>query len=365
MNKRDYYEVLGISKGADKKEIKKAYRALAKKYHPDKNSSPDAEKTFKEAQEAYDVLGDDQKRKAYDQYGHAGTQGFGGGGGYGGGGFDFSGGGFGGDDLGDIFNQFFRGQGFGGFSQGRSGSRRRDVRGNDLEILLTISFEDSIFGTEKTIKYNRKNPCEDCKSTGAKNGTSKKTCSQCNGTGVVRQVQNTFIGQIQTQVVCPSCHGAAEIIDEECQTCSGKGHKEEETEFKIKIPKGIPDGVTLRFRGQGDAGEHGGETGDLYINVEITAHDDFDRRGDDIYIEKTIDVVTATLGGEIEIPSVEGEIKMKIPSGTQPEKVFKLSGKGGPKFKGDGNGDQYVKINIEIPTKLSRSEKKIWEKLKS
>lgn len=363
MSKRDYYEVLGVSKNADKKEIKQAYRELVKKYHPDKNSSPEAETKFKEVQEAYDILSDEQKRSSYDQFGHAGTQGFGGYGGNGGygayaNGFDFG-------NINDIFSQFF-GEDFAGtqgygFNTSQRQSKR--TRGSDIEANLNISFEEAVFGIEKTLTYKRKIQCNHCNGTGAKNGTSKTKCSQCNGTGQVTRVQNTFIGQIQTRSVCPTCNGQGETIDEKCPHCT-HGINEENAEFKIKVPHGIPDGVTLRFRGKGNAGKNGGDYGDLFININVAPHDSFERRGDDIYMEYEIDAITATLGDVVQVPTVHGEVKLKIPAGTQNGKVFKLSGKGGPRFRGGGNGDQYTQIKILIPTKLNREQKRLWEELK-
>lgn len=367
MNKKDYYEVLGVTKGADKKEIKKAYRKLAKEFHPDRNKASDAEEKFKEVQEAYEVLSDEDKRKAYDQFGHAGTQGFGGAGGFGG----FGGGGFQGNvdyqDINDIFSQFF-GQGvdfgFGGFGR-REAQRNGQTRGNDIEGTITITFNDAIFGTEKTFTYRRKSTCDKCNGNGAKNGTSIKSCSKCGGKGYVNHIQSTFLGSIQTQVVCPECGGDGQVVQETCEKCNGKGNIETDEDFKIKIPHGIPDGVTLRFKGRGQAGNKGGPAGDLFINIEVEAHEVFERRGDDIYMEKEIDVVTATLGGEIEIPTVEEKVKLKIPQGTQSHKVFKLTGKGAPKFRGSGNGDQYIKVIVKIPEKLTREQKQLWEELKN
>ncbi|MBD3362934.1 molecular chaperone DnaJ [Candidatus Dojkabacteria bacterium] len=365
MEKNDYYETLGVDKNATKKDIKKAYRRLVKKYHPDKNQSPEAEDKFKEVQEAYEVLNDDQKRKAYDQYGHAGTQGFSG--------FGQSGGyNYGGnyEDLNDILNQFFGGfNNFGGFS-GFSGSpfqkqrRKAGIRGSDVEVTLNIDFLEAVFGSEKNIVYQRKIQCDKCKGTGAKEGTSKKTCDTCQGKGVVTNVKNTFIGQIRTQSICPECNGAREIIDEPCEKCNGQGIEQVKEDFKIKIPPGIPDGVVLKFREKGNAGKNGGNSGDLYINIEVSPHEIFERRGDDIYIEQEIDVMTAILGGSIEVPTVHGDIEMKIPAGTQPNKVFKLSERGGIRFKNGGKGDQYVKIVVNIPKNLNKKQKKKLEEFK-
>jgi molecular chaperone DnaJ len=362
MAKRDYYEVLGLTKSATAQEIKKAYRKLAKELHPDRNKAADAEEKFKELQEAYEVLSDDQKRSAYDQYGFAGTQGFGGAGDTGGfGGYtDFSNANFG--DLGDLFSSFFGGN-FGGFDFG--GAPRSDgrTRGSDIESTIRIEFLEAVFGVEKTITYKRKNTCETCKGTGAKDG-QKVTCHECGGRGQVVRVQKTIFGNIQTVTTCPVCGGTGQEIKEKCPTCHGEGRVDSTENFTLNIPAGIPDGVTLRFTGRGNVGQNGGATGDLYITVEVNPHPRLERRGDDIYLDQEVDVVTATLGGEVKIPTVSGEIGMKIPAGTQPERVLRLSGKGGPKFKGGGHGDQYVRIKVKIPEKLSREQKRKWEDLR-
>jgi molecular chaperone DnaJ len=361
MEKRDYYEVLGVPKGSSKQEIKSAYRRLVKEYHPDRNKAADAEGKFKEVQEAYEVLSDERKKAAYDQYGHAGTQGFGGGG------FDpsgFSGGGFDMGDFGsinDIFEQFFGGN-FGGFSQ-RGAARPQQSRGEDLEFNLKVKFMDAVFGTEETIRYKRRVNCKSCKGTGAKNGSSVQKCSQCGGAGQVRQVQSTILGNFQSIVTCPACHGTGTIVKEPCPDCSGHGTINTTEDFKITIPKGIPDGVTLRFKEKGNAGNKGGAYGDLYINVEVQEHETLEKRGDDIYIDLEIDASEAVLGSEKEILTVHGKDILKVPAGTQPEAVIRLSGKGAPRFKGNGNGDQYIKIIIKIPKRLTKSQKALWEKL--
>lgn len=372
MAKRDYYEVLGISKSASKAEIKKAYRKLAKELHPDRNKAVDAEEKFKEVKEAYEVLSDEQKRSAYDQFGHAGTEGFGGAGnGFGGasgfGGFENMG-----DmsDLNDIFQQFFGG-GFSGFDfsgarQGNGSVRRNTAtRGADLEVNLKILFMDAVFGTRKTINYKRQNTCSKCNGSGAEKDSDKKTCETCKGQGQVIKVQQAFLfGSVRTAVVCPDCHGEGEVITKKCAKCNGEGRIEGTEQFTLKIPPGIPDGVTLRFKDRGNAGKKGGNFGDLYINIEIEPDERFERRGNDIYSEMEIDTATAALGDKIPVPTVHGDIKLKIPAGTQPEKVFKLSDKGGPKFQGRGNGDHYVKIKVHVPEKISSVEKQLWEQLK-
>jgi molecular chaperone DnaJ len=354
MAQRDYYEVLGITKNADKSEIKKAYRKLAKEFHPDRNKEAGAEDKFKEVQTAYEVLSDDQKREAYDKYGFAGTQGFEGLGGMGG--FeDFAGG-----DLGDLLGQMFGGA-FGNVS-GFSNGRPRTKRGADIEAVLKVDFSEAVFGTSKKVRYDRFEGCTHCDATGAKDG-KLKTCPTCNGSGQVSQIQNTFFGRIQTSAVCPTCEGRGKIPEATCTYCKGTGRQKKQTEFDVNIPAGIPDGVTLRFQEKGDAAEHGGVNGDLYVSIEVTPHPRLERRGDDIYLDQDISVTMAVLGGEVTIPSVSGELKMKVPAGTQPGKVLKLSDKGGPKFRGKGNGDQYIRLHIKVPTKLSGKQRELYEQL--
>ena len=273
MNKRDYYEVLGLSKGASKQEIKTAYRKFAKQYHPDRNKAADAETKFKEVQEAYEVLSDEHKKAAYDQYGHAGTQSFGGGGASGYGGYgDFSG--FDSGDFGsinDIFEQFFGGS-FGGFNSSAS-TNRGPRRGADLEVTLKIKFEEAVFGAEKSILYNRKVVCDKCGGSGAKSKSSIVTCSSCHGKGKITQVQRTFLGNFQTITTCPTCNGTGQMIKEVCENCGGHGIMSSDQEFKIKIPQGIPDGVTLKFREMGNGGAKGGTYGDLFITIEVKEHE--------------------------------------------------------------------------------------------
>ncbi len=359
---RDYYEVLGVEKGASKTDIKKAYRQLAKKYHPDVNKSNDAEEKFKEVQEAYEILSDDQKRTAYDQYGHAGTSGFGAGGFEGfPGASDFSGADFSGfgdfSDIGSIFDSFFGG----GFS--RSRNRQRAAKGQDIQVKLELDFEEAIFGNDKSIEYKRKIYCKECNGSGAKNGESMETCSQCKGSGRITRVQRSFIGTIQTQSICPACKGQGKIIKEKCERCKGKGYIEKQEVLKFKIPKGTPDGLVLKFKERGHAGINGGGYGDLYIQIEVKPHKLFERRGDDIYLENEIDVTSAVLGDEISVPTVHGDVNIKIKPGTQSDTVLRLSGKGAPKLRGSGNGDQYVKIKVKIPKRLSKEQKSLWEQI--
>lgn len=363
MNKRDYYEVLGISKGASAKEIKSAYRKMAKQFHPDRNKAPDAETKFKEVQEAYEILSDDRKKSAYDQYGHAGTQSFGGGyqdfgGGYNGGSYDFSD--FG--SINDIFEQFFGGStGFGGFSAGGQGVR--PSRGEDLEVNIKINFLDAIFGTEKTFEYKRRVLCTKCKGTGAKDNSSFTTCSSCNGQGRVAKVQRTFLGNFQTVITCPDCQGSGKVIKEKCNSCDGKGSETTIEKFTIKIPQGIPDGVTLRFKEKGNSGKKGGNYGDLFVNIEIRPHESLERKGDDIFSTMKITPAEAVLGTQKPLETVHGRDEINIPSGTQPEAVIKMQGKGGPKFKGSGLGDHYVRIIVDIPKKVTKEQKELWNKI--
>lgn len=357
---RDYYEVLGVDKGASKDEIKKAYRNLAKQYHPDRNKAADAADKFKEATAAYEVLMDDQKRTAYDQYGFAGTQGFGGGGGFGdfggfGGGFNSAEFGF--DDFGDIFSSFFGG--------GVSKSRKREQRGADLSMKLDVSFMDALFGAEKKISYQRKIVCDECLGSGGLKGKKAEQCSTCHGSGKVTKLQKTILGNIQTVTECNVCNGTGETHAEKCDKCHGHGTIDHHEVISIKIPKGTPDGLTLRFSAKGNAGVRGAAYGDLYLEIEVKEHEIFERVGDDIYMDLKIPVTIAVLGGEISVPTVHGDVNVKIPAGTQPEKVLRLKEKGAPKFKHDSMGDHYLRIKIDIPTKLSRNEKDLWEKLHS
>jgi molecular chaperone DnaJ len=363
MSKRDYYEVLGISKSASKEEIKKAYRKLAKEYHPDKNKSEGAETKFKEVQEAYEILSDDQKKTAYDQYGFAGTQayntsGFNG--------FNSSNGftNFNSDfgDLGDLLGNFFGGS-FAGFG-GSSRQSRVNGRGSDLEYSVKVEFMEAVFGAEREIEYSRDVECHSCNGTGSRDGKTK-VCPVCGGSGQVRKVQNTFFGSMQVVSTCSECQGSGKVISEKCETCKGSGIEKVKDKLKVKIPKGLPDGVTLRFAGKGNAGKMAGGYGDLYLTFEVKQHSVLERRGDDIYMDLEIDVVTAVLGGEIKVPTVHGEVLMKIPSATQSGKVLRLKGKGGPKFQGNGNGDQYVKLIVVVPEKLTKNQRKLWEELRT
>ena len=361
MEKRDYYEVLGVDKKASASEIKKAYRKLVKKYHPDVNKEADAEDKFKEVQEAYEVLSDDSKRSAYDQFGHAGTAGFnpGGAGSY----SDFGGGApF---DMGDIFNTFFggnMGSGF-GFDFG-GGSRGVDNSGSDIRYRIRLSFDEAMKGGDFNVKVRREDRCEKCSGSGSKSG-KKKECSVCKGSGQSQQVRNTIFGQVAVMGVCQECGGTGFVIDDPCDVCHGSGVKDMEEGMTIKIPAGAYDGMVLRFGGGGNAGRNGGAVGDLYVEIGVDSSPKFERRGNNIYSEIDISVYTAVLGDVVNVETIFEDVKLKIPKGTQPGTIFKLKGKGVPLFNSPKDrGDHYVRVNIEIPTKLSRQEKELWEELK-
>lgn len=341
VSKRDYYEVLGVSKTATADEIKKAYRRLSKKYHPDINKEADADEKFKEVKEAYEVLSDDQARSHYDQFGHTDpNQGFGG--------ADF-GGGFGGFE--DIFNTFF----------GGGTSRRRDPnaprQGADLQFSMRISFEEAVFGKETDIEIPREETCDTCNGSGAKPGTKPETCTHCSGTGQQNVEQNTPFGRIVNRRVCQNCSGTGQQIKDKCQTCRGAGKVKKRRKIHVKVPAGIDDGQQLRVAGQGEPGVNGGPAGDLYIVFQVKDHDFFERDGDDIYCEMPITFVQAALGDEVEVPTLHGKIKLKVPSGTQTGTKFRLKGKGVPNVRGYGVGDQHIIVRIITPTKLTEKQK--------
>lgn len=359
--KRDYYEVLGVSKDSSQSEIKKAYRKLAKEYHPDHNKAPNAEEKFKEVREAYEVLSNDEKRKAYDQFGHAATEGFGAGpsgaySGFGGMPFDMG-------DLSDILNNFFGGGmgfDFGGFGGGRS--RSQQSRGADIKKNIKLSFEDAIWGKEIELEIKRDVVCEKCEGTGAK-GKKMEKCETCGGAGRVRRVQNSLLGGISIVTECPDCNGRGEKPVEKCPQCKGSGIQTETKKVKVEIPKGSYDGMILRFRHGGHSGKNGGECGDLFVELQVEPHESFERREDDIYTDVSIPVTIAVLGGEVKVPTPHGDVMMKIPSGTQPETIFRLSGKGSPRLGKKGFGDEYVRVKVDVPKRVSRKEKKLWKEL--
>lgn len=344
MSKRDYYEVLGLEKNASKEEIKKAYRKLARQYHPDVNKEPDAADKFKEAKEAYETLSNEQKRAQYDQFGHAGMdgQGFGGFGG----GQDFGG-------FGDIFDMFF----------GGGGGRRRDPnapqQGADLQYTMILDFEESIFGKETDIMIPRDEECTTCHGSGAKPGTKPKSCSHCNGSGQLNTEQNTPFGRVVNRRVCHHCNGTGKIIPEKCATCSGDGTVKKNKKIHINIPAGIDDGQQIRVAGKGEPGKNGGPAGDLYVVIQVRRHEFFTREGDNIFCELPLTFTQAALGDEVEVPTVHGKVKLKIPAGTQTGKTFRLKGKGSPNVRGYGNGDQHIKVRIVTPTKLTDRQKEL------
>lgn len=352
MAKRDYYEILGVSKSATDPEIKKAYRKLSKQYHPDINKEADADAKFKEITEAYEVLSDGNKRAAYDQYGHASTDpNFGaGGGGFGGG---FGGGGFGGGGFEDIFESFFGGGG------GRAANPNAPRQGEDLQYRMDLEFEEAIFGKETTIQYNREAECKTCHGDGAKPGTNPVTCSKCHGSGTLNVERNTPLGRVMTRQTCDVCQGTGKEIKEKCPTCYGSGHVKEKHSVKVTVPAGVEDGNQMRLNGQGEAGKNGGPYGDLYVVFRVKSSDLFDRDGSEIYYELPISFIQAALGDEIEVPTVHGKVKLKIPAGTQTGINFRLKGKGAPRLRGAGNGDQHVKIKIITPKDLSTEQKRI------
>ncbi len=363
--KRDYYEVLGVSKSASDDELKKAYRKLAKQYHPDANpdNKEDAEKKFKEVNEAYEVLSDPQKRKMYDQFGHSGPNGYG---------SDFSGfsgfdgfsggfGGFGGEgfdvDLGDIFSSFFGG--------GRSSQRRSNgpQRGNDLKVSINITFREAAFGVRKQVKVNRKEQCSTCSGTGAKPGTSAETCKACGGTGQVRTVRNTILGSMQSVRPCENCAGQGKVITNPCQTCHGTGFEKKTRTVTINIPQGIDNGNVIKVAGEGEPGLRGGPAGDLYISINVAQDSIFSRKGDHLYENVHISFAKATLGGKIIVPTLDGQEEYEIPSGTQSGTIFTLRNKGIKNLNGKNAGNLNFTVIVDIPKKLTQEQRQLIEKL--
>ncbi|HAM81331.1 molecular chaperone DnaJ [Ornithinibacillus bavariensis] len=344
MAKRDYYEVLGLEKSASKEEIKKAYRKLARQYHPDVNKEADAADKFKEVKEAYETLSNDQKRAQYDQFGHAGMNGGQGFGGFGGS-ADFGG-------FGDIFDMFFGG-----------GGRRRDPnapqQGADLQYTMILDFEEAIFGKETDISVPKEEKCDTCHGSGAKPGTKAETCSHCHGSGQLNTEQNTPFGRVVNRRVCHYCNGTGKIIPEKCATCGGKGTVKKNKKIHINIPAGIDDGQQIRIAGKGEPGKNGGPAGDLYVVIQVRNHDFFTREGDNIFCELPLTFAQAALGDEVEVPTVHGKVKLKIPAGTQTGKTFRLKGKGAPNVRGYGQGDQHIKVRIVTPTNLTERQKDI------
>ena len=344
MNNTEYYDRLGVSKDASQDEIKRAYRKMSKKYHPDINKEPGAEEKYKEVQEAYETLSDDQKRAAYDQYGPDGANGFGGQGGFGG--FD-GGAGFGGFE--DIFSSFFGG--------GATRNPNAPRQGDDLQYRVNLSFEEAIFGAEKEVHYNREATCKTCSGSGAKPGTSPVTCGRCHGQGVINVDTQTPLGMMRRQVTCDVCHGTGQEIKEPCQTCHGTGHEKQSHKVSVKIPAGVETGQQIGLAGQGEAGFNGGPYGDLFVIINVNPSDKFTRDGSTIYYTLNISFVQAALGDTVEVPTVHGNVEMTIPAGTQTGKTFRLKGKGAPRLRGGSQGDQHVTVKIVTPTKLNDAQK--------
>ncbi|MEG0277392.1 MAG: molecular chaperone DnaJ [Coprobacillus sp.] len=352
-DKRDYYEVLGVSKSASADEIKRAYRKMAKKYHPDVNKEAGAEDKFKEVQEAYEVLSDDNKKAAYDRYGHAA---FDQQAGYGG-----AGGGFGGFedvDLGDIFGSFFGG---GGQRQRKTGP----MRGEDRYVQLEIDFMDAIKGKKTEIKINFDEQCSHCHGTGAKTPNDVHTCSRCNGTGTIRTQQRSPFGTFVNQTTCPDCNGTGKVVKEKCDHCKGKGYVNKTITVELNIPAGIDSHQQLRVQGKGHRGANGGTNGDLYVEIYVKPHPHFKRDGKNISITIPVSAIDVTLGCEVDVPTVYGDVTLKIPEGSQPGTTLRLKGKGVKDLRSDNYGDQFVKIDVKIPTKLSKEEKELYTKLKN
>ncbi|MBN2470727.1 MAG: molecular chaperone DnaJ [Anaerolineae bacterium] len=351
MTPRDYYDVLGVQRGAEPQEIKKAFRRLAQKFHPDVNREPDAEERFKEINDAYQILSDPDKRARYDRFGHAGVSGDMGFGGY----SDFSG--F------DIFEDLFA-----GFTGGRRSTQRQGPRrGRDLTYELTIEFEEAVFGAEKEVEISRLDTCDACDGVGAEPGTTPTRCPECNGTGEVRAVRQTFLGSMISVNTCSRCQGRGEIISSPCKKCNGTGKMRITRQLKVTVPAGVDDGMKIRITGEGDPGELGGPPGNLYVLIHVREHAYFKRRNDDILLEITINVAQAALGDTIHIPTVDGEVDLKIPPGTQTGESFRQRGKGFPRLRRDGSsagrGDQWSVVQVEVPHQLTEQQRALFEEL--
>lgn len=348
---RDYYDVLGVPQNANKDDIKRAFRKLAREYHPDVSKHADAEARFKEINEAYEILSDDDKRARYDRFGHAGVtgNGFGTSGGY--------------SPFEEIFEEFF-----GGFGVGRGGTRRRGPQpGDDRRVSVTVTFEESIFGVEKEIEFDRLETCDACQGSGAEPGTTPIRCPDCKGTGEIRQVQQTFLGAMVRTSTCPRCGGRGEVNPSPCHTCSGNGVARRHAVLNVQIPPGVREGLQIQIRGEGDAGERGAPSGNLYVVIQVQEHTFFKRRDNDIILDININVAQAALGDKVTIPTVDGDVELTIPAGTQTGKVFRLRGKGVPRLRSDGTtsgrGDQLVYIQVEVPTSLTPEQRELFERL--
>lgn len=349
---RDYYDVLGVSRTANKDEIKKAFRRLARQYHPDVNKESDAEARFKEINEAYEVLGDDDKRARYDRFGHAGVNGAASG---------FNGAaGFG--DFADIFETFFNNVG-----RQSAGARRGPRGGGDIRADITIEFEEAVFGTDVDVTFHRLETCDVCNGTGARENSKPTTCPDCGGSGELRQVRQTFLGASVRVTACPNCGGRGTIITDPCTNCDGSGRRRKSTTLNVKIPAGVSDGLRIQIRGEGDAGELNAPSGDLYVVINVREHEYFRRRDNDVILDLNLNVVQATLGDKIRVPTVDGDVDLTIPPGTQTGKVFRLRGKGVPRLRTDGStsgrGDQLIYVQVMVPTKLTDKQRELFEAL--
>ncbi|MBI2411424.1 MAG: molecular chaperone DnaJ [Candidatus Kerfeldbacteria bacterium] len=362
---KDYYNILGVEKNASQDEIKKAFRKLAHQHHPDKEGGDEAK--FKEINEAYQVLSDTEKRKAYDQFGEAGVNGHAGHGGAGGinweevmrqRGFGGAGGGGGGVefDLGDIFGEFFGG------GRGRRRSAARE-RGQDIQVDMELDFAEAAFGTKKTIELYKSVKCTHCSGNGAEPGTPIKECSTCTGSGVVETMQRTFLGAVRSQSVCPECSGQGKIAEKKCSKCSGTGAEKKQVSIEVNVPAGIDNGQTLRMTGQGEAAQHGGQAGDLYVTVHVRPSRDFVREGDDVLSEAEVPYSTMVLGGKITVPTLDGDLVVKIPTGTTSGTAMRLRGKGVQRLNASGRGDHILKVNVAVPQHIDRHYKKILKEL--
>jgi molecular chaperone DnaJ len=352
VTKQDYYAALEIERTTSKADIKKAYLRLARKYHPDVNKEAGAEARFKEVKEAYEVLSDDDKRAAYDRYGHAAFDGSAGMGGSPFGGSPF-GGGASGSPFEDLFESFF----------GGGGRQSGPPRGADLQTQIALDFEEAIFGASRDLNVTRMQTCQTCNGNRAEPGTQPTTCLVCSGTGQVRRVQNTILGQFMTAAPCERCHGEGVIIASPCHTCNGEGRVRQTSNLTVTVPAGIEDDATLRLSGQGEAGPRGGAPGNLYVRIRIRPKKGFTRQGKQIHIEQTLDVAQAALGDEIEVPTVDGPAKLKVPAGAQTGQTFRLRGHGAPDVRGGDRGDQIVTVKVQIPTKLNAEQRALFEQL--
>ena len=348
MTQRDYYEVLGVPRNATPEDLKTAFRHLARQFHPDVNKATDAEERFKEINEAYAVLSDADKRAAYDRFGHSGVRGFNGGM------PDFT---VDFPDLADLFGEFF------GFGRSSAQSRNMPRRGADMEIRLSLTFEEAVFGIEKEIEITRDEVCSTCKGSRAEPGTSLSSCPTCGGRGEVRQVRQSILGSMVQVTTCPTCNGRREVISTPCHTCNGRGLERRTRKKRITIPAGVDNGNQIRLGGEGQPGINDGPNGNLYISIEVKPHQYYRRRENDILLDMSINIAQAVLGAEVEVPTVDGPEKLKIPSGTQPGKVMRIPGKGVPHLRSNGRGDQLVLVNVEIPKRLTAEQRQLFEQL--